>query len=123
MIKVDLTKTYLSEEVGKNIKYIPEGKDPREESNAKDITLYFVINKSLVATLEGDEKLSAEKKTAIFNLWFEKIMAAEGKEVVLEADDVVLIKERVNKAYASILIVAQTMTFLKGKLGEVKEVK
>jgi len=75
-----------------------------------DVTLAKVITTALLSPMEDDKTISGQEKADLFNLWFDKIK--DNKEADLTSEDKVLIKERVGKAYAQI-IVGQVFKILK----------
>jgi hypothetical protein len=75
-----------------------------------EVTLAKVITTALLSPMEDDKTMSGQEKADLFNLWFDKIK--DNKEADLTSEDKVLIKERVGKAYAQI-IVGQVFKILK----------
>jgi len=75
-----------------------------------EVTLAKVITTALLSPMEDDKTMSGQEKADLFNLWFDKIK--DNKEADLTSEDKVLIKERVGKAYAQI-IVGQVYKILK----------
>jgi len=87
---IDLKQTFTNE----------SGKDLSDDKGA--VTLGKVIQTALLSPMEDDKNLSGQEKADLFNLWFDKIKDA--KEADLTSEDKVLIKERVGKAYAQIIV-------------------
>lgn len=95
---INLKQTF-SNEIGEDL----QGKDGA-------VTLGEIITTALLSPMEGDDKISGQEKADLFNLWFDKVKDA--KEADLTSEDKVLIKERVGKAYAQI-VVGQVFRILK----------
>ncbi len=99
-MKIDLTTSFTNEN-GQNIK-----------DGEQDLTIGKVITTAILSPMKDDDKLTGEEKANLFNLWFDKIR--NKKTADLEPEEIILIKERVGKAYAQI-IVGQSFKILKGK--------
>ncbi len=90
-MKLDLTKGLVN--VNGDILKTPTG---------EVATVGLTITQSLLTELNGDEKLEGVKKAELFNLWFDKIK--DKKEADFKPEEVVLIKERIGKAYGMLVV-------------------
>jgi|SRR6056300_1892543 len=97
-MKIDLTTTFTDEQ-GSTL-----------QDTKGEVTLSKVITTALLSPMKDDDKLSGQEKADLFNLWFDQVKDKDKAD--LKSEDKVLIKERVGKAYAQI-IVGQVFKILK----------
>ena len=91
---------------------LDENKNPIKKDKETDIIVKDVLINSLISMVNGDEKLDGANKYEYYKL-FKKIDEQE-KELEIEAEEIVKIKERVGKVY-NVLIVGQVYDILEGK--------
>lgn len=87
-----------------------EGKRDEAGKPVEDFTLKVLCVRVLVATLSGDDKLPGEKKLKLYDL----ACSINTGTADLESDDIVLVKERISKAFGP-LVVGQAFKMLEGQ--------
>jgi len=85
-----------------NVQLLDIEGQPLKGEGDKIPTVGTAITQSLLSPLKGDEALDGAKKAEMFNIWFDKVK--DKKEADFKAEEVVLIKERIGKAYHQLVV-------------------
>lgn len=115
-MKIDFSQNLynLDGKVIQDIKIVDEiGKDGNSKPRKfeKDVTLRAVVSAVLQTAMPGDDKLSVEKRTHLFNL-----LLRINKECIIDfpIEEIALLKARVAMASYNNIIVGQTLVLLEG---------